>query len=142
MSPADDRASTLLLFPAALLIVVVLAAVTVDLARLHLARRDLDDLAAAIGNDVTTLGIDETELRRTGAYRLDPALVGALVTSAARTRRSDLLEGVRTDTELVDDRTVRLRLRANVALPFTRALPGGRSRVTVDADATATAHLR
>ena len=81
MRAAGDRASTLLLFPAALLIVVVLAAVTVDLARLHLARRDLDDLAAAIGNDVTTLGIDETELRRTGAYRLDPVRVRELVTT-------------------------------------------------------------
>ena len=142
MRAAGDRASTLLLFPAALLIVVVLAAVTVDLARLHLARRDLDDLAAAIGNDVTTLGIDETELRRTGAYRLDPVRVRELVTSAARARQSDLVQGVRAETGLVDDRTVHLRLRASIALPFTRALPGARSRVTVDADATATAHLR
>ncbi len=142
MIASDDRGSTLLLFPAALLVIVVLAAVTVDLARLHLAQRDLDDLAAATANDVTTLGVDEAELRRAGTYRLDPDLVRTLVATAVRVRHSPLLLGVRAEATVVDPRTVRLRLRASVSLPFARALPHAPDAAAVQAEASATAHLR
>lgn len=118
-----DRASTLLVFPAVLLVMVVLASITVDFARLHLAQRQADDLASAAANDAVTVGLDVDALRRGGDYRLDPARLGP---------------GVR----LTGPRSVEVEVAQRVPLAFARIPPGAPEAVTVRARATATAVLR
>jgi hypothetical protein len=141
MTGGPDRASTLMLFPAALLVVVALAALTVDLARLHLARRELDDLAASTVNDVVTVALDEEALRATGEYRLRADRIHAAVaTSLDRPR--PLLEHPVADVHLRRGSVVVVGIRARVTLPFSRALPGAPGSVTARAEASASARLR
>jgi hypothetical protein len=116
-----DRASTLLVFPAVLLVMVVLASIVVDFARLRLAQRQADDLAAARANDAVTVGLDVDALRRGEDYRLDPA---------------------RIDGRLTGPRSVEVVVTRRVPLGFARILPGAPDVVVVRASATATAALR
>ena len=138
MRPEGDRAGTLLFFPAALLVMVVLAAVTVDFARLHLAQRQVDDLAAATANDAVTVGLDVDDLRSGHDYRLDPGRVRVL--AATRADRADLPAVI--STRLTGARSVAVTVSAPVPLAFSRAIPGAPRRVIVRGDVSATAHLR
>lgn len=138
MTPERERASTLLFFPAALLVMVVLAAVTVDFARLHLAQRQVDDLAAATANDAVTVGLDIDGFRSGDGYRLDAARVDAV--GAMRAGRADL--PVTVTSRLTGPRSVLVEVSAPVPLAFSRALPGAPPRVVVRGRAEATAHLR
>lgn len=138
MTTDRERASTLLFFPAALLAMVVLAAVTVDFARLHLAQRQVDDLAAATANDAVTVGLDVDGLRAGEDYHLDPGRLRAL--AAVRAAGADPPVVVR--ARLVGSRSVAVDVSAPVPLAFARAIPGAPRWVIVRGDAEATAHLR
>jgi len=67
-----ERGSTLLLFPAAVMVLLVLAAIAVDLSSLHLARRELQRAAGQAADDAAAM-IDRAELRRSGSVRIDHA---------------------------------------------------------------------
>lgn len=138
MTPERERASTLLFFPAALLVMVVLAAVTVDFARLHLAQRQVDDLAAATANDAVTVALDIDGFRSGDDYRLDADRVHAV--AAMRAARADL--PVTVASRVTGPRSVRVEVSAPVPLAFSRSLPGAPPRVVVRGRAEATAHLR
>lgn len=69
----SERGSTLLLVPVGALIVALLAGITVDGAAAFLAQREAEAAASAIANDLVSLALDETALRRHGTYRLDAA---------------------------------------------------------------------
>ncbi len=58
-----DRATTLLLFPAAILVVLALGAITIDLSALHGARRRAERVVTAVADDAAAV-IDVTALRR------------------------------------------------------------------------------
>jgi hypothetical protein len=135
---SGERASTLLFFPAALLVMVVLAAITVDFARLHLAQRQADDLAAATANDAVTVGLDIGAFRTGSDYRLAPGRIRSI--AAAHAHRAPLPVGV--TTRLTDPRSVAVTVTAPVPLAFSRAIPGVPHQVTVRAEARATARLR
>ncbi len=138
MSRPDDRASTLLFFPAALLVMVVLAAITVDFARLHLAQRQVEDLAAATANDAVTVGLDVGGMRAGDDYRLAPGRVGAV----AATHADHAALPVTVVARLTDARSVAVTVAAAVPLAFSRVIPGVPHRVTLRGEARATAHLR
>ena len=140
MTSTRERASTLLFFPAALLVMVVLAAITVDFARLHLAQRQADDLAAAIANDAATLGLDEAALRAGRGYRLLPARVQAVASARAEATRD--LPAVRILTAVPDHRSVEVNVSARLPLTFARILPHAPDEVFLRARATASARLR
>jgi hypothetical protein len=70
-SRADDG-SVLLLFPAAVLIVLVLGSLAVDTAIVHLRQRQLVDAASAAASDAAAQAVDLAHYRRTGEIRLDP----------------------------------------------------------------------
>jgi hypothetical protein len=65
-----DRASTLLLFPAAVLVVMLLSAIAVDMTQLHTAQIDLDDAVHTAADDGASM-IDIDLLRSTGAVAID-----------------------------------------------------------------------
>lgn len=133
-----DRASTLLFFPAALLVMVVLAAITVDFARLHLVQRQVDDIAAATANDAVTVGLDVGGLRSGDDYRLAPGRVRAV--AGAHADHAALPVAV--VARMTDPRSVAVTVSAVVPLAFSRAIPGVPHRVTVRGDARASARLR
>lgn len=133
-----DRASTLLFFPAVLLVMVVLAAITVDVARLHLARRQVDDVAAATANDAVTVGLDVGGLRSGEDYRLAPGRVRAV----ARAHADHAALPVAVTARTTDPRSVAVMVSAVVPLSFSRAIPGVPHYVTVRGAARAFARLR
>ncbi len=136
----SDRGSALMLMPAAILIVLVLAAITVDTAVVHLARRDLLHAADAAANDAVTYGLDEDRLRRGEGYRLDPRRVHAAVLGALESRGLlDRLAAPPIITTAGLEVSVALRLRVDYV--FAKALPAAQGAL-VDVRSSATAQSR
>jgi hypothetical protein len=136
-----EAGSTLLLVPAGFLVVLVLAAIAVDLGAVHLGRRELVHAAGAAANDAVTEGLDEARLRAGEGYHLDRGRVEVAV------RRSLDAQGVLDDLTAparveVDGTTVTVTLTGRVDPVFARALPGGGDGTRVRARASATALAR
>jgi hypothetical protein len=138
----SDRGSTLLFFPAALLVVVVLASITVDLARLRLVHRQVDDTAAAAANDAVTAGLDVEALRRGDDYRLDPHRVALVVRHSVEAHDHAGIGSLDARAQVTGPRAVVVHLSGRVPLGFARVLPAAPDVVVVRADARATAVLR
>ena len=138
----SDRASTLLFFPAALLVVVVLASITVDLARLRLVHRQVDDTAAAAANDAVTAGLDVDALRRGEDYRLDPRRVERVVRRSVEVHDHAGTGTLDAQVDVPGPRVVVVHLSGRVPLGFARVLPAAPDVLVVRADARATAVLR
>ncbi len=134
---SDDRGSVLFLLPAAALVVLVLATITVDLGLLHVRSRELWSIADAAANDAASAGLDLDDLRTTGELRLDPA---AATDAALAAVAASGLEGVEVAAVAVhgDGREVTVTLRREASLVIGRGLPGADTRVLT---ATATARL-
>ena len=77
-----DRGSVLILMPVGVLILMVLAAITIDLSNIHLQQRQLFDAASAASNDAVTYGVDQNHLREQGEVVLDDRRVTAAIDSA------------------------------------------------------------
>ena len=135
---AADSGSVLILMPACVLVVVVLAAVAVDMSLVHLRQRQAFDVAASAANDAVTAGADEASLRA-GSYRIDAAAARAVVEDAVAT--SDLTPHmVRTRVARIDEQTVEVALTVRVEHLFTGVMPGVPTSSEVTATASATAH--
>lgn len=75
---ARERGTTLLLFPAAVLVLMLLAAIAVDMSSLHLARRELHRSASQAADDAAAM-IDRAAAHRTGDAHIDPATAERVV---------------------------------------------------------------
>ncbi|HEX5365983.1 MAG TPA: hypothetical protein VFW63_04885 [Acidimicrobiales bacterium] len=134
---SDERGSVLVLVPAALLIVLVLASVAVDMSLLHLRQRQAHDLAAAAANDAVTAGADRGVLR-TGTYVVDRAAARRVVSRMVAA--SDLAPHVVGPPEVrvtADGVEVALALHADYI--FAGVVPGTPDGRTVRAVASAVA---
>lgn len=133
----SEAGSVLLLIPACVLVVVVLASIATDMALAHLRQRQAFDLAGAAANDAVTAGVDQ-DLLRSGAYDLDPAAVRATVDQAVMA--SELATHVVGRPQVtVDDARVEVSIEVEVDYLFTGALPGTPDDTTVTATASAAA---
>jgi hypothetical protein len=132
-----DRGSVLMLMPACVLVVVVLASIAVDMAMVHLRQREALDLAASAANDAVAAGADPA-LLRSGTFGLDPGRVQATVerTVAASSLAPHLVGRPR--VRLAGD-TVEVTLDVEADYLFTGAMPGTPDATTVHATASATA---
>jgi hypothetical protein len=132
-----DRGSVLMLMPACVLVVVVLASIAVDMAMVHMRQRQALDLAASAANDAVTAGADPALLRE-GAFGLDAGRVQSTVerTVAASDLAAHLVGRPR--VRLAGD-TVEVSLDVEADYLFTGALPGTPDATTVHARASATA---
>lgn len=136
-----DRGSALMLMPAGVLVVMVLAAITMDLSLVHLGRRELVAAAEAAANDAATYGLDEAAYRRGAGYAIDPVRAHAAVAQSLAAR--GLLDDLARPPELViGDATIEVSLAMHVEYVFARALPGGPHSTTVSATGSATAVQR
>lgn len=135
---APDRGSVLLLMPAAVLVLVVLAAICVDFSIAFLGEREVANAAGAAANDVAA-HVDADHYRRTGEVRIrcDEADAIAEASFAARTPSWLRAGGVRV-TECAGDR-VTVEADAEVGYVFSRAIPGAADRAQVHARSSAVA---
>jgi hypothetical protein len=126
-----------MLVPAAVLIVLVMASITVDMALVQLRQRQAHDLAAGAANDAATAAADQAALRA-GAYQVDPEVARRVVVEvvAASDLAGDVVgaPGVRVTPEGVE---VEVALYADYV--FAGVVPGAPDGTTVRATATATA---
>ena len=132
-----DRASVLLLVPAALLIVLVMASIAVDMSLVHLRRRQAYDLAAGAANDAVTAAADEGSLRA-GGYRVDPDRAQQVVERIVAA--SDLAPDVAAPpTVRVTGDSVVVEVSLDADYIFAGVIPGTPDGTTVTASASATA---
>ncbi len=133
-----------MLFPAAVLIVVLLAGLTVDGTARYLTHRTLADAAQAAANDAVGAGVHPDEFVAGEGVPLDQAEVEATVVRSLAARDDPLLEGARTEVAILHstddpDRPTRVQVRitGHVRGVFFSLLDD-----EVSATATATAFVR
>jgi hypothetical protein len=137
--PSTEEGSTLALLPAAVLVLLLLAAIAVDSAAAYLGQRRVADLAAGLANDAIA-GLSEEAFYAAGEVAVSP-------TRAARRQRDVLslvaedpaFRAVRCDLD-VDGRQATVTCEARVEPIFGRALR--RDGTPVRATATARAEQR
>ena len=142
--PESERGSTLLLFPAALLIMVALAAMTVDTAIAFLAQRQLVNATAAAANDAATEALSDSAFYEADHIELTPAAVEAVAVDRVYALvDQDRHHGLAVTAEAVPPAaagctwTVRVEASSQVDELFGRALPGSSGEVAVRAQSTA-----
>ena len=133
-----DRGSVLMLMPAAILVVLVLAGICVDQSLAFLRQRQASSVAVDVANDLATAALDESAFREHGEYVLDEGAARELASSLVAAsdigpQVVDLSVSVPAPDEVVVELTVR------VDYIFARALPGAADGTTVSARAAARA---
>jgi uncharacterized membrane protein len=133
----DERASVLMLVPAGLLIVLIMASIAVDMSLVQLRQRQAHDLAAGAANDAVTAAADQSDLR-SGDYRVDPEAAAAVVEQvvAASELAPDVV-GSPTVRVTPDGVEVEISLYADYI--FAGVVPGSPEGLTVTATASASA---
>jgi Flp pilus assembly protein TadG len=136
----DGRGSALMLMPAAVLILMVLAAITVDFSVAFLGERELSNATSAAANDAVAAALDQDALRGHDELRLDQAKAEEVVLRSLAGRSSGLLHIDPADVtiEFPDDLQVRVTAGADVEYVFSKALPGAPDTTHVQATSTAT----
>jgi hypothetical protein len=137
-----DDGSSLMLMPAAVLIVIVLGALAADLSNVHNAKRSLIGVANSVANDAVTYGVDVDALRlgNGSAYPLTATRVRAAIDRSLEVHQSPTrryaLVGYQIDQAT---RAVSVTLTDRVEYIFAKAIPGTGDYVQIDATGTAVA---
>jgi antirestriction protein ArdC len=133
----SDRGSALMLMPAGVLVVLILASIAVDMSVVHLRKRQALDLAAAAANDAATAAADPGSLRA-GDFQLDQSLARAVVDRIVAA--SELApELAAAPVVVVSDDGVEVTLAVEADYVFAAAIPGAPDGAVVTATAAATA---
>jgi len=127
----------LILVPACLLILLVLASIAVDMSLVHLRQRQALDVAASAANDAVTAGADPVALR-SGVFHVEPAAARRVVArTLAASQLAPHLAGP--PRVVVDGETVEVSVTLRADYLFTAVMPGTPDATTVTATASATA---
>jgi len=139
-----QRGSVLLLFPAAVLIVLVLAAITVDSSIAFLAQRELANATAAAANDAAGRAVDSQAFYQDDRIELDPDAVEAVAVERVRlaldqSRHRGLEVRVAASPPVGPGCpwTVQVSASSRVPYVFAKALPGGPDEASVRATSVA-----
>ena len=136
MLKPTDRGGVVLLMPACLLVMLVLASIAVDMSLVHLRQRQAVNLAAAAANDAVTAGADPDALRR-GDYELDVRRVRSVVQEVVDA--SDLAPYLVEPPEIgVDGNEVSVAVTVEVDYLFTAVMPSAPDHTVVTGRASAT----
>ena len=137
----------LLLFPAAVLIVVVLAAIAVDSAIVFLGQREVANAVTAAANDAAGAGVGNRAFYQGGRVELDPATVHRLaVDQVVAALDGERFAGLQVDVDVAPAAAsgcppvVRVRASASISSLFAAALPGDGGQVRVTSTATGSPH--
>lgn len=136
--------SALVLFPAAALIMVVLAAMAVDSSVAFLARRELTGATAAAANDASTVALSPDAFYRAGRLEIDASTLSelaarrvAMVLDPNRHRALQVSAVAVPPAEPGCGWTVQVSASSSVSYVFARALPQADEGVRVTATSTA-----
>jgi Flp pilus assembly protein TadG len=141
---AGERGSSLLLFPAGILIVMVLAAIAVDTSIAFMGQRELANATAAAANDAAGRAVDNAAFYRQGRIELDPAAVESLAVAEVRAA-VDQARHAGLSVQAVANPpsapgcpwTVRVTASSRVSYVFAKAIPGGPHHADIHAVAVA-----
>jgi Flp pilus assembly protein TadG len=128
-----------MLMPAAVVVLLVLGAITFDFAHLYLAKRELQTAAESAANDAVTFGVDQAAVRRGDGVRLDESSVLQAVELSIAAHGNELHLVSAPRVEIVGAGEIRVDLTARVDFVFAPAVPGSPHNSIVHASATATA---
>jgi Flp pilus assembly protein TadG len=133
-----ERGSVLLLMPAAVLVFLVLGALTVDFGGAYAARRQLEEAAAAAANDAATRALDLDVLYGEHQAHLVGADALRVVQASVAAKGLDRLHAeVRQVVVSADGLEVTVTVGGRAPFVFGRALPGRRDGMAVEAKASA-----
>lgn len=133
-----EAGSALILVPAAVLVLVILAAIAVDSAAVFLGQRQLAEAAATAATDAAG-AISAPTFYRTGTITLDPSEAERRATASMAAEDLHAVKLAGPIRVTVAGRQVCVSLTGQVPVIFGRALPGMPRATTVHATATATA---
>jgi Tfp pilus assembly protein PilE len=133
----DERGSTLILMPVAVLVLMVLAAIAVDAAAAYLGQRRVADLAAGLANDAVA-GLSEQAFYEGGQVAVQASRADARRQQVFATLAEDpAFRDVACDISPAGDQAT-VTCRARVQPIFGRAVrPGGGTVVTATETARA-----
>jgi hypothetical protein len=122
MRQRGDRASVLMLMPAAVLIVLLLGSIAFDFSLVYLRQRQATNLAIAAANDAAIAGFDPDSFHRDGTFVLDDALVNRA--AAGTIAASDAVRSVVAwQSRIVGPNEVEITITIHVDYVFAKALP-------------------
>jgi hypothetical protein len=104
-----------MLWPTAVLIVLLLASIAFDFSVVLMGRRELLWAAEAAANDAATYGLDQAHYRRTNEVRLDPGRVDEAVRASLRGRDAGF--------DLTREPSVRIEAGGRVEVILTARIP-------------------
>ncbi len=136
----EDHGSVLILVPAGILVLLVLASIAIDSALVHFAQRDLAHRTAAAGNDIAGVAVDDVAFYDgEGTITLDQEQADAYIRAAFAPER--LPKGYSSWLAIAETRgsSVVVSATAEVELIFAKAIPGVAHAATVEARSIASA---
>jgi len=126
-----------MLMPAAVLVLLILGAITVDYAHLYLQKQELQTAAEAAVNDALTWGLDQAALRRGDGVALDGRRVRDAVTASLAAHGTGLTLTAPPVIDQLGPTRLRVTLVARVDYVFVPAIAGMSRSALVRASATA-----
>jgi Flp pilus assembly protein TadG len=135
----DERGSVLMLVPAGILVLLILAAIAIDSAIVLTAQRDLANRAAAAANDIAAGAVSDDGFYGQGTIALDQPRADAYVALAFDPDHPSAGFDDWSAFAETDGRRVTVVARARVHYLFAPAIPGVSETTEVVARSTATA---
>ncbi|MBI2704773.1 MAG: Tad domain-containing protein [Actinobacteria bacterium] len=135
---SEDGGGSLILMPAAVLVVLLLGAIAFDLSWVYVAQRELIDVASSAANDAVTYGLEPGSLRDGSGGQLVDRRVREAVDRSLAIHRLSGLDPNRTVVTIDDGDQVTVSLVRHVNYVFGRNLPGGSNGKDVNGSASAT----
>jgi Flp pilus assembly protein TadG len=134
-----QRGSSLLLFPAGVLVMMVLGAITVDSSIAFLGERELAGATAAAANDTAARALSDRAFYNRGVVSLDEALAREVATAVVRrSLDADRFHDLRVSVLVsAGGQGVVVTASAEVDYVFAGAVPGAPDRARVAATSTA-----
>jgi len=127
----------LILMPAAVLVLLILGAISVDFSIAFLAQRQLKDAAVAAANDAAGAALDQAQLRGSGATVIDPARASVVAAQAVAASLSAPVRLTAPPAVTVNGDQVTVVLDGEADYIFAPTIPGAAHRVHVRGAATA-----
>lgn len=127
-----------MLMPAAVLIVLLLGAIAVDSAIVHLRQRQALDVAFDAANDAAGAGLDVARVRERGEIAYDPSRVEEI---AGQTVEAAGIDGLRLVSAVVDGDAVVVTVAVTVEHLFVQVF-GNPASDTITVDARAGGEVR